>query len=282
MRFWSERDILLTNCAWLWPVLAVEGKGAARGEATEESSGKLTTRCGNARRARILQAIGQRWFHPNHLVWSILHHMSLLGSLCHEYMSTLYSTTTIVVSDYYAVFDRILARSLFEYQCLLSDRYCFLGPRLKPQISCTGQCSLWDITLRTPRKHCPWIFIVPIGLYMVAMSTEIAQVRSPAVYNRRRLNWLVDGRVGVNKPWLIDDYNGRVAHENVFARPVGLVSYRRSAHPLRTSSAPTIYLCSLSRTYYTNTTRPYPLVLLFSWLLVYLIYSNSLTLDGEP
>jgi len=31
------------------------------------------------------------------------------------------------------------------------------------------------------------MFIVPIGLYMVAMSTEIAQVRIPAVYNRRRL-----------------------------------------------------------------------------------------------
>ena len=78
------------------------------------------------------------------------------------------------------------------------------------------------------------------------------------------------------------DFLGRVAHQNVLARPVGLVSCRRSHHPPHTSASPTAHFDASLLTHCSGTAPSCSLVFLFLWLLVHPAGSTLSTLDGEP
>ncbi len=87
---------------------------------------------------------------------------------------------------------------------------------------------------------------------------------------------------GLLEHYTDSDKMSRVAHQDVVARPVGLVSCRRSSHPPRTFASLTAHSNPLSLTHCSGTAPSCSLDVLFSWLLVHSASSISSTLDGEP
>ncbi len=73
-----------------------------------------------------------------------------------------------------------------------------------------------------------------------------------------------------------------MAHQNVLACWVGLVSFRCSAHPLYTFASPTAHFSSLSLTHYSGTASLCSLTVLFSWLLVHPVSSILSSLGDKP